>query len=204
MDGAQQRAELRSLIADSGTSLDALSRLLGRNPSYLQQYLMRGSPRLLAERDRAALAQFFGVAEARLGGPDRAMVAVPRAMLGASAGAGRVIDDEAARARLLDPALLRRLGVAERDAAMIAVEGNSMEPELVAGDELLIDRARRAIGARPALCVARIEGLLMVKRLASDRGGVAVLSDNPAYPPRHAAAADVEVIGRVVWLSRAL
>ena len=68
MDMAAQRAALAALIAESGESYAALSRLIGRNAAYLQQFVTRGSPRQLAERDRALLARYLGVPEARLGG----------------------------------------------------------------------------------------------------------------------------------------
>ena len=52
MDSAGPRAALAALVDRSGASYAALSRLLGRNPAYLQQFVTRGSPRRLAEGDR--------------------------------------------------------------------------------------------------------------------------------------------------------
>ena len=57
------REKLSELVRERGSSLAALSRMLGRNASYLQQYVTKGSPRKLEEEDRRRLAQFFGVAE---------------------------------------------------------------------------------------------------------------------------------------------
>ncbi|WP_319937547.1 hypothetical protein [Sphingomonas cannabina] len=74
MDGAEQRRALEALIAEGGASFAALSRMLGRNPAWLQQYLKRGTPRLLPEEDRGRLARFFGVDEAVLGGPATRLV----------------------------------------------------------------------------------------------------------------------------------
>ncbi len=37
--------------------------MLGRNGTYLQQFITKGSPRKLEEEDRRKLAQFFGVGE---------------------------------------------------------------------------------------------------------------------------------------------
>jgi hypothetical protein len=58
------------LAAARGVSLAALSGLIGRNASYLQQFVRKGSPRKLEENDRRTLARFFGVDEVELGGPD--------------------------------------------------------------------------------------------------------------------------------------
>ncbi|MCW3836119.1 helix-turn-helix transcriptional regulator [Sphingomonas canadensis] len=206
MDGDEQRAALRLLVQESGVSLAGLSALIGRNPAYLHQYLTRGSPRLLAEADRGALARFFGVPEARLGGPEPAgLVAVPRLDVGASAGPGALVSGEARRTPgAIDPGLLRQLGVSADAASLIRVAGDSMLPTLADGDEILVDGGRRRVDARPALYVLRIDGELMVKRLRLLGREIEVASDNPAWPVRACAAGAAEVIGRVVWLGRAL
>ncbi|MBO9711405.1 LexA family transcriptional regulator [Sphingomonas sp.] len=205
MDTAAQRAALAALIAEHGASYARLSRLLGRNDAYLQQFVTRGSPRELAERDRALLARYFGVPEVRLGGPEPAgLVEVARLDVGASAGPGGLVDSEARRRPGgFSPELLRALGVRPEAASMIRVAGDSMLPTLEDGDEILVDRDRRRIES-DGIHVARIDGELVVKRLRPTVGGVEVVSDNPDYPVRVYALRDVEVIGRVVWLGRAL
>ena len=77
------RDTLDRLIRDRGEDYAALSRLIGRNPAYIQQFIHRGSPRRLAENDRKLLARYLGVDESLLGGPAAApvaddLVAVPR------------------------------------------------------------------------------------------------------------------------------
>lgn len=66
----EPRTRLRQLVDANGDSLSALSRMLGRNVAYLQQYIERGTPRLLAERDRRVLARYFGIDERELGAED--------------------------------------------------------------------------------------------------------------------------------------
>jgi hypothetical protein len=206
MDSAAQRSALAALIAESGESHAALSRLIGRNAAYLQQFVTRGSPRQLAERDRALLARYFGVPEARLGGRELpGLVEVARLDVGASAGPGGLVEGEARRRPgALDSALLRQLGVRPAAASMVRVEGESMAPTLADGDEILVDADRRRVGPRGGLFVLRLDGAVMVKRLLEAGAGVEVCSDNPAYPTRLCAGAEAEVIGRVVWLGRAL
>jgi repressor LexA len=63
------RTALATLAAARGDSLAALSAMLGRNAAYLQQYVRRGSPRVLGERDRRLLSDYLGVSEATLGAP---------------------------------------------------------------------------------------------------------------------------------------
>lgn len=177
--------------------------MLGRNAAYLQQFVTRGSPRMLERDDRRRLADFFGIDETLLGAePGRRAFSLPRLDVAASAGPGAFVDGEIALgAEAIDPALAERLGLREGKAAIIRVRGSSMEPGLVDGDLIIVDCARRSPGARGEVFVIRIEGAVMVKRVARGTGGLAVSSDNPeavAVP-----AGRVEVIGRVVWLMRA-
>jgi len=206
MEPAAQRAALEALMAEQGASFAELSRVIGRNPAYLQQYVRRGSPRELGERDRALLARFFGVPEARLGGREaEGLVEIARLDIGASAGPGRLADDEARRRPgALSQALLRELGIRPAAASMIRVDGDSMEPTLSDGDEILVDRDRREVRGKGGIFVIRLDGVLMVKRLRAAVGGLELVSDNPAWPVRLCRAGEVEVIGRVAWLGRAL
>ena len=193
---ADPRARLLELSQARGVSLAALSELLGRNPSYLQQFIRKGSPRKLEEQDRAKLAQFFGVAEAELREPqDNSYVAplrrresgawvdVPRLDLGASAGPGRVPGDEAAFDTFrFSRRWLAEQGLERAQLSAITVEGDSMEPLLNNGDEILVDCSPRPF--RDGIHVVRLGETLMVKRVASaGPGRVALLSQNFAYPP---------------------
>lgn len=206
MDPDEQRAALAALMVERGASLSELSRVLARNPAYLQQYLRRGTPRTLAEHDRGRLARYLGVPETRLGArAAEGLVEIARLDLGASAGPGRLAEEETRRPpAALSPALLRELGVRAEATSMIRVDGDSMEPTLSDGDEILVDRDRRDVRGRGGIFVIRLDGVLMVKRLRPVVGGVEVVSDNPAYPARPYGRDAVDVIGRVVWFSRAL
>jgi len=64
------RVALARLIDERGEDYAGLSRLLGRNAAYIQQFIKRGSPRRLAESDRRILARYFGVEEALLELPE--------------------------------------------------------------------------------------------------------------------------------------
>ncbi|MBA4008454.1 MAG: transcriptional regulator [Erythrobacter sp.] len=206
------RARLLALSQERGVSLAALSELLGRNPSYLQQFIRKGSPRKLEEQDRATLARFLGVSEAELRETqensyvkalrrrgEAEWVEVPRLDLGAAAGAGRVPGAEAAFDTFrFSRRWLEEQGLARAELSAIRVEGDSMEPLLNDGDEILVDRAPRAF--RDGIHVVRLGDTLMVKRVASaGPGRIALLSQNLAYPPVEVAADEIEIVGRVVW-----
>ena len=201
------RSTLAEAVRRQGGSLLQLSRWLGRNDAYLQQFVTRGTPRRLAENDRRRLAQLLGVTEAALGGPaaTAAMVPVPRLDVPVSAGPGRLVEAEGGATLRLDPALLRALGVRAGAASLVSVEGDSMAPDLRDGDEVLVDADRRRPDARGAVYVLRLDGAVMVKRVAVEAGGWRITSDNPDSPsPGLIARRRADIIGRVVWLMRAL
>lgn len=178
--------------------------MLGRNAAYLQQYVKRGTPRVLAERDRRVLADYFGVTEDVLGalsgrgGPLR----IPRLDVAASAGPGALVDTEIAiGADVIDADLARRLGLRDGQAAVIRVRGDSMEPGLIDGDHIVVDMADRSPGARGGVFVIRIDGATMVKRVTAKGATLVAVSDDPAAAP--VPKGTIAVIGRVVWLMRA-
>jgi len=63
----KSRDKLRKLLRDKGLSLSGASRQLGRNSSYLQQYLERGSPRELPASVEKKLAGILKVPQSELG-----------------------------------------------------------------------------------------------------------------------------------------
>lgn len=203
------RERLLELASERSVSLARLSKLVGRNSSYLQQFVRKGSPRKLEEEDRRTLAEFFGVGEAELGAPEDksydgvrlffgAWIEVPRLSLDASAGPGALGAQEIPfDAFRFSPRWLREMGLEGADLTAIRVEGDSMEPVLRSGDEIFVDRNKRG---REGIHVVRIGDALHVKRLqASAPGRVTLVSENAAYPPIELASDEVEVIGRVVW-----
>jgi hypothetical protein len=124
--------------------------LIGRNASYLQQFV-QGSPRKLEEVDRGTLARFFGVDEASWARltrwctfrwcMERARCAagaglsaprsqaewadIPRLALGASAGPGRLANDEVPVGRLrFSSRWLKAQGLDPAMLSVIEVEGD--------------------------------------------------------------------------------
>ena len=201
MSDSDPRAALAASAAANGASLAALSAMIGRNAAYLQQYVKRGTPRSLSDRDRQALAAFLDVADDVLGGPSAVggPVRVPRYDVWASAGPGTLVDGEVLLgADAFDPALLRRLGIRTGAGAILRVRGESMEPGLMDGDQILIDTADRL--ARDGVFVIRIDEAVMVKRLAVRGRTIMASSDNPDGPP--IPDGPIAVLGRVVWQMR--
>lgn len=197
------RTTLLGLAEGAGQSLSELSRMLRRNPAYLQQFIHRGTPRRLAEDDRRLLAQHFGVDEMVLGGAAAAeMVSVPFLAVRAAAGSGIAAQDSRiVRAETFAPSLLREIGVAPRHAVLVTAAGESMVPTILHGDRLLVDRGETSLRDE-AICVFRRDDAVSVKRLAWVGGRLRLGSDNPDYPSDLADPREVAVIGRVRLLLR--
>lgn len=197
MDEDEARAALDALIAERGESYAGLSRWLGRNPAYLQQYIKRGTPRRLPEAERRDLARFLGVNEALFGGPAVESAGrgppVRRLSVAASAGPGRLADRESARR---PPAHVDE----------IDVRGDSMVPVLHDGDSIRVDRADAHDRLRDGIYVLRTGDGVVVKRVSLRPGRRALVSsDNDAYAPwPECDAAALDIVGRVIWFGRRL
>jgi hypothetical protein len=205
-----QRAALERLILERREEYAGLSRLIGRNAAYIQQFIKRGVPKKLDEEDIQLLATYFGVSPVELGGrPSLShigsnMVLVPCLRVDASAGYGALNDGEPLVSHIaFDKQWLRRLcGTNAAKLSFIRVQGDSMSPTLSDGDDILVDQSNVTGRLRDGVYVLRREDTLMVKRLAlSPSGrGVTIKSDNPAYPEwRDCDLETLEILGRVVW-----
>jgi len=214
----EPRARLLALTEEKGVSLAALSALIGRNSTYLQQFVRKGSPRKLEEGDRRKLAEFLGVDESELGAPEyishnlpsalggkqginRDWLEIPRLAVEVSAGPGALGgDDGAIGAFRFSSRWLRGQGLDPSMLSAIVVAGDSMEPVLRDGDEILVDRTPRPL--RDGIHVVRVGDALLVKRVQAGVPGRLVLeSQNPAYRPIELEPGEAEIVGRVVWKS---
>ena len=202
------RERLSALAQERGVPLAKLSRMLGRNSTYLQQYITKGSPRKLEEEDRRKLAQFFEVPESELGAPEEISYAeggewaeIPRRAAEASAGPGAVAAQDAAfDAFRFSRRWLREQGFEAGHLSALRVAGDSMEPLLRDGDEVLVDERPQPF--RDGIYVVRLDERLLVKRVAAQgHGRYSLLSQNLAYPPLAVGEDDMQIIGRVVWKS---
>jgi len=206
------RAVLERLCAERGEDFAGLSRMLGRNPAYIQQFVRRGVPRRLGEAERRKLARYFSISESLLGGPAdeepvAGLVPVKRSPVRASAGPGAIPYDEAGKPYFaFDESWLKGLTASPPGRlSIIRVEGDSMAPTLNAGDDIHVDLGDCEGPLRDGIYVLRADDALVVKRLALHPAGrrVTVQSDNPAYPDwPDCDIDDLNCIGRVIWAGR--
>ena len=207
------RETLRRLCAERGEDFAGLSRMLGRNAAYIQQYVRRGIPRRLGEDERRKLARYFGISEILLGGPPPegaaadGLISVRRHPVKVSAGPGAIVTEELGKSyfafderwlKALTPSAPSRLSI-------VRVEGDSMSPTLNPGDDILVDLEDSGARLRDGIYVLRIDDALVVKRLALNpiAKRVTVQSDNPAYSDWPDCSPDeINIIGRVIWSGR--
>lgn len=207
------RAVLERLCAEHGEDFAGLSRMLGRNPAYIQQFVRRGVPKRLKEEERRKLARYFAVPEALLGGPAAeepplaGLVSVKRHPVLVSAGPGALVTGELGKPYFaFDERWLKALTPSSpANLSIVRVEGDSMAPTLNAGDDILVDIGDSTDRLRDGIYVLRIDDALVVKRIALNPVGrrLTVQSDNPAYPDWPDCGLDqIKPVGRVIWSGR--
>ena len=207
------RSVLERLCTERGEDFAGLSRMLGRNPAYIQQYVRRGVPKRLKEEERRKLARYFSISEALLGGPAEeprvieGLISIKRHPVYASAGPGAIVNEGYAKPYFgFEERWLKALtATPASNLSIVRVEGDSMSPTLNDGDDILVDLGDAGERLRDGIYVLRIDDALVVKRLALNPVGrrVTVQSDNPAYPDWPDCGLDeINCIGRVIWSGR--
>lgn len=121
-----------------------------------------------------------------------------------SAGGGSLqVEAEAVETQPFPRAWLARKG---NPAAMVlmSVVGDSMEPEIRAGDTVMVDQSQREV-RHGAVHAVGYEDAILIKRVERSSEGICLISDNKDYSPVLIRGDELElfrVIGRVVWLGR--
>jgi phage repressor protein C with HTH and peptisase S24 domain len=132
--------------------------------------------------------------------PDSRMVPVYQYDLTVSAGNGSFSEHENPVAKFeFSEDWLRSQSLFNKTLSIVQVTGDSMEPTLFDGDLILIRHNEVSDG----VCVIRINGLVMVKRVQHNflDNSYEISSDNPHYKPRIIPSnfdGDFAVIGQVV------
>lgn len=98
-----------------------------------------------------------------------------------------------------------QLGASPKDLMAILVEGNSMEPDFLSGDQMLIDKRRLSIAQPGAFCLWDGDGYTvkyLEKVHGSDPHKVRVISRNSIYSSYEILADELQIMGRVIWFAR--
>jgi phage repressor protein C with HTH and peptisase S24 domain len=234
MDLDPIRLRVLKLLDARGSNLKTASNAIGKNAAYLHQFIYRGTPKVLPEHLRDALAKHLQVDseqlkhrhvpqrktpskthEAEYGAAPmhrvpRGFSVVPEIDVRASAGPGAVhegLEETKATWLFPEPLIRHELRARPDDLRMITVDGDSMEPLLSSGDRILVDTNQR-IPVPPGIFVIWDGMGLVAKRIehvpASDPPKISVRSLNPEYPSYELTGEEVNIVGRVVWAGKRL
>lgn len=222
---------VRQLIVDALRQREltkkAASKLIGKNETYLQQYIERGVPRRLPEEARESLANLLKLPSDILKGAKTAeafreeatridqvavddlslnrhrSVTVPELDIRAGQGGGREVMSEAKIAEWSIPEnILNAQSTAPPSAfRIIQALGPSNEPDIPSGARLMIDTSHRS--PSPPGYYALWDGLgLVIKRLEyllnSNPPTIRISSANPAYAVYERTLDEVSIAGRVM------
>lgn len=142
--------------------------------------------------------------EDKLFDPSGGVCQVPLYDVRAAAGEGNFISEENLEKQLhLTRQFILDLGTIPENLVGLRVMGDSMEPELLDGDVVLVNsHLDNGVALSEDIYVFRLDNELLIKRLMPlEDGSVRVLSTNPAYPSFdirvEAAEGEFQVIGRL-------
>ena len=216
-------ARLNRLMRAANIEKEAeLARLLGINQSSIaaarkRQQVPPGWIESIAEQFNVnANWLFFGTGEMNLGSMqmpfiegkqcDVDLIMVPMVEARLSAGLGSLqVSGDSERSYAFRADFLHRKGN-PKDMVLMRVEGDSMQPEIMDGDVVLLDQSKREIRIGRIFAVG-FEEAIYLKRIDMLPGKVILKSVNPEYPPveldiRGQAEDLLRVIGQVHWVGR--
>lgn len=136
-------------------------------------------------------------------------VHVPQYSIEASAGSGALVEAEHVDQHLaFRSEWLVKHGISQANLMALYARGDSMEPTIISGDSLVIDKSVNDVSSDGGIYVISYDGELYVKRVQKMLDGkVSVTSDNTNYSNLSIDKSDLvnlKVIGRVVWYGRPL
>lgn len=208
------RQKLHDAILDSREDMQSLSIKVGKNRTYLQQYIRRSQPKHLPAEVAMKLGQLIKINWQEFVSPDLSNLTVSsqpnqRSIaeldVRAAAGPGALNEVESPIAYWGFPSeTVQVMGGNIDDIRIIRVDGDSMEPALYSGDRVAVDCTRRA-PSPPGIYVLYDGAGLIIKRLESMPDGmVKISSENSNYSTTTQPLDALDIKGRVVWMSRAI
>ncbi len=91
-----------------------------------------------------------------------------------------------------------------KDMVLIKVSGDSMDPTLLNGDLVLIDRGRKYFEPQGGIYAIAVDDTIMIKRVQVVGDRAKIISDNKMYEPFEVSADQVKINGKVIWFAREL
>lgn len=203
----------RLIELSKGRTIRETAAIWGVSTATVSLYLKKGGmPSLdraieIANKEGVDINWLANGEELRTCKPYFGSIRIPKYNVSACAGGGCYIDEEYVVESIeVTPNWLKHRNLTGKNLCIIRADGNSMEPSIADGDDLLIDLGE--IDNQKALegvYVISIDDVLRVKRLEYSivDNGYRILSDNPLYKEELVRREELErmrVIGKVVMV----
>ena len=125
-----------------------------------------------------------------------------------SAGGGSIAGDHEIQALAFRTDwLASHIGTVKENLSVVQARGDSMEPTIQNGALVLVDHSIHSI-RDDGIYAFRMDDALFIKRVQTQmKGGVLLLSDNPAYPSQlvdNLEAVQFSILGQVRWVGNSL
>lgn len=211
--GMGDKELIEALVAWTKTSASDVARAAGLTPSTLTRPLNQPVKHRLStptlEKLRQTFPAFpgFGIeADLPLPPPDRAYLPVEVLPSFAGMGGGGTGDGDREVALIPRALIEDELRAKPADLLLIDVRGESMMPDFLHGDQILIDRRDRDPRQPGAFALWDGEGYVvkLVERVPQDRGRFRIFSANARYSEYVVGEDEIQIMGRPVWFGRRL
>jgi phage repressor protein C with HTH and peptisase S24 domain len=206
----RDRELIERLVRQTGKSPTEIARIAGIAASTLTRVAHGKTEHRLSqptiEKLQASFPALFGDISDIPDDPQSSYVEVETLPSYAGMGGGGYGEGEPGRALVARQLVFERLRATPRDLLLIDVRGESMSPDFVHGDQLLVDR-RDKDPSQPgpfALWDGDTYVVKLVERIPLRRGWFRVFSANDRYSAYEVGEDDIRILGRPVWLGRAL
>ena len=179
-----------------------LAEMTGVNPVTLGRWISGERKPSLSELGKVFDLLGIGLSQPAVDVTQYAMI--PKVKAKAGAGSSLITTDAVLGLYAFSHAFLHGIAVQAKDAILLDVIGDSMEPLISDGDAILVDTSVRKPQDGKIFLVGLGEELL-VKRLQKSLRGWLLVSQNPNYASMSVEGDDLEafrIYGRVRWFGR--
>ena len=187
-----------SICEQDGVTLDYL--INGRGPVYAGEVLEGAAP---LESFPPPKGEEVGEGQVAYTPERDEFVYISQVLGRISAGWGRVPENTVDVKVAFRREWMRRKGD-PNGMVLIKVDGDSMEPTLISGDVVLIDRNRNYMDPQGGIYALTLDEIIMIKRVQVLADKVRIISDNPKYDAFEVPEERVRVNGKVIWFAREL
>lgn len=205
------RKILPRLLEKRGMDMATLSRKIEKNPTYIQQYLTKGTPKRLDRDLKDKIAAELGESPAvfhegpisALSSMDHDYVEFKELDIRVGAGGGTLTEgrEEVVGTWSLPASSVDGYVKDAKSIKIIQVIGDSMIPEFLPGQRIFVDTSD-CLPSPPGVFVVWDGFGLVMKRCSmvphSDPPTVKLVSTNKAYPDYEVSTTDAQIQGRVV------